>query len=256
MATMASGLFQPGTSFVHTVDPRLKTLACLALVVLVFAASGWLSLLLAAAAILVCWRLSGLSSALPCQLAWMMRWLLLFTLSLHLLLTPGRTLAGVAWLSYDGLLGGLHVCAQMLLALFAASLLAATTSTGALASTFGWSVRPLRRCGCPTDDWQRMLELALGFLPVVHAEFRTSAGALNPDDGRQGRARRWQEWNERLQGMMQRLADRAESVARQLAAEGWEDPPQSLPALLPMTVNDRLFALVALLVVVAAWATG
>ena len=43
---------------------------------------------------------------------------LLFTLMLHLLFSPGRTLFGTCWLSYDGLLTGLRVAMELLLALF------------------------------------------------------------------------------------------------------------------------------------------
>lgn len=228
--------------------------------VLAFAAAGWPQLFaLAVIASIALWTISPLYySAL--RICWMLRWLLLFTLLMHLLMSPGRTLWGISWLSLDGLQMGFFVCAQMLLAIVLSALLAITTSTENLARTFGWFVKPLDWLGCRTGEWQKLLLLTMDFIPVVQEEIRASSTSDVGDHDVStptNRTGRWSVWMLKLQGLLLRLVARGDSIAHRIAEN--EDSchlPARLSPLLPMTLLDQLFSLTITLVVIGYWFAG
>ncbi len=197
----------------HRADPRLKLLCCGGLAILAFAAGNWLRLAMTAVA------LAGLLVCARCTPGWLLRtlwplrWLLLFTLLLHLLLSPGETLLGVAWLSRDGLRHGLLVCAQVGVAALAAALLATTTSAGQIALASGWLLSPLGRLGCPVRRWQELVVLVLRFFPVLSEELLATRVAGSG---------RWRErivaWGERLLPLFDRLVARADLLAHRIVA--------------------------------------
>lgn len=237
----------------------MKVLSCLLLVALGFAAKGWLQLSLLLATIVLAVILTSHGYDRLWRVCWMLRWLLLFTLLMHLLFTSGRTLWGVSWLSFDGLLMGVFVSVQMLMAVVTSVLLAMTTSTEELSWAFGWFVRPLQCLGCKPHEWQQLLSLTMALLPVVQTEIRACSTAEAEDhDGPAERTLlgRWSAWTQKLYGLLLRLADRGDAIAHDLAVEDSPCMPNEGPALLPMTWHDQLFAVVITLVVVCYWLAG
>ncbi len=148
-------------------DPRLKLVLLLLLVITIFSASGFGVLFcvgLLAIGLLV-WQPSIMKQFL--QRLLYLRWLLLFTLLLHLFLTPGRTIFGLRMLSYDGLLRGVMVDLQLVLALFFTLCFALFTESGAVAWAATKLLSPLGRLGFPVSGAGRLLVLVLHFLPQV-----------------------------------------------------------------------------------------
>ncbi len=94
----------------HRLDPRIKLLSVLVLVMLVFAAKTWAQLLVFAVVSIIAIRVISPFFKTIWSMCRLMRWLLLFTLLVHLFFSSGRTLWGLSWLSYDGLLTGSFVC--------------------------------------------------------------------------------------------------------------------------------------------------
>ncbi len=254
------GLYISGESLLLRLDPRVKVLSCLLLVVLAFAATGWprLFALVVTVAIILWLTSPQLNSVL--RLCWMLRWFLLFTLLMHLLLSPGRTLWGSSWLSLDGLLMGTFVCVQMLLAMVSAALLAMTTSTEKLTRTFGWFVQPLQWLGCKTEEWQKILLLTMNFIPVVQEEIHASRSpgtAPHAESSQSARVGRWSVWMQTLQDFLLRLVNRGDAVAHRVAAS--EEPlslPKELPPFMPMALQDQLFSLAFILVIICYWFAG
>jgi energy-coupling factor transport system permease protein len=261
IAVTENGLYQSGQTFLHRLDPRVKVLSSLLLVVLAFAATDWTRLFaLMITVAITLWLTSSLLSSVL-RLCWMFRWFLLFTLLMHLLLSPGHTLWGISWLSLDGLLMGTFVCVQMLLAIVSAALLAMTTSTEKLTRTFGWFVQPLQWLGCKTEEWQKILLLTMNFIPVVQEEIRVStasSGVGNHTEPTQTtRPGRWSVWMEKLQGFLLRLVNRGDAIAYRIATSEDTMPlPSKLPPLIPMTLQDQLFSLAFTLVIICYWLVG
>jgi energy-coupling factor transport system permease protein len=164
------GTYREGLSFLHLFDPRCKLLLLSGLMACLFSATaGWRLL-----ALLLLW----LACAKYCTKGWhdglkvfgMLRWLLLFTLLLHLFFTPGRTLLGTSWLSYDGLVRGLMVDSQLLLAVLFSMLLAWTTRPELLAWGLTSLLSPLQRLNFPVREAGGLLLLVLQFLPMIGDE--------------------------------------------------------------------------------------
>jgi energy-coupling factor transport system permease protein len=224
-------------SLLHRVDPRLKLLGCGVLATLAFAAATWPPLAVTALAVAGLAALAGRGPGWLLSTLWPLRWLLLFSLLLHLLLSPGHTLFGVAWLSRDGLLRGLLVCAQLSVAYLAATLLTQTTPVELTARACGWLLAPLRRCGCSVHRWEELMTLVLRFFPMLRDEARATAVS-----GDAGWVARIGAWEERLLPLIDRLVERADRLARQVAA-GEESlrPTVELPASCLAQCRDRLF---------------
>ncbi len=245
-------LYQPGQTLLHRFDPRLKVLSSLLLIMLAFAATAWSQLIVLAVTVSVAVRLISPLARPVWHVCWMLRWLFVFTVMMHLLFSSGRTLWGLGWLSLDGLLIGSRVCAQMLLAVIVSTLIAATTSSEVLAKTFGWFVRPLHWLGCRTDEWQKIVLLSMTLIPVVQEEIRASGA----DDGpvQTGRAGRWSVWIQNINDFLLRLVNRGDAIAHQIAAN--EDSSQQtagLSPLMPMALLDQLFLLTFSLLMVCYW---
>jgi energy-coupling factor transport system permease protein len=202
-----------GVPPLHRADPRLKLLVCATLAILAFAAGNWLRLAVAAALLIPLAAAARLGPAWVVRTLWPLRWLLLFTLLLHLLLSPGYTLFGMTWLSRDGLLRGLLICSQLGVAALAAALLTFTTTAERTAEACGWLLSPLARLGCPVRHWQELMALVLRFFPLLQGELRDTAVA-----GRGGWSLRVNAWEERLLPLFDRLVARADALARRVAA--------------------------------------
>ena len=258
IARTENGLYQAGRSLIHRLDPRIKVLSSLTLVVLTFAATSWLQL---AALIVVAVAALGLLSAhalLTLRICLMLRWFLLFTLLMHLLLSPGRTIWGFGWLSLDGLYLGSFICLQMVVAVIFTTTLAITTPIEDLAAAFGWFVRPLSRFGCRTDDWQKILLLALGFIPVVHAEIHDSGKSegASAERERNGK-RRWSLFLSKTGDLVERMLTRGDKMAHEIATDDSSCRiPSELPSLRPLPLLDRYFVGFMMLAIVCHWLTG
>jgi len=220
----------------HRADARLKLLVCGGLAIVAFAAGSWSRLALAGTVLV------ALAAAARCGPGWMLRtlwplrWLLLFTLLLHLFLSPGYTLFGVAWLSRDGLRLGLLTCGQLGVAALAAALLTLTTSAERTSQACGWLLLPLARLGCPVRRWQELMTLVLHFFPLLREELRATAA---PGGG--SWTMRVTAWEERLLPLFDRLVTRADHLARRVAA-GHERllSAEPLPACRVRTHTDLL----------------
>lgn len=232
MPTVSSNAESP----LHRADARLKLLVCGGLAIVAFAVGSW-SRLAVAGAVLV-----ALAAAARCGPGWMLRtlwplrWLLLFTLLLHLFLSPGHTLFGVAWLSRDGLRLGLLTCGQLGVAALAAALLTLTTSAERMSLACGWLLLPLARLGCPVRRWQEVMTLVLHFFPLLREELRATAV---PGGG--SWSMRVAAWEERLLPLFDRLVTRADHLARRVAA-GQQSllPAEPLPPCRVRTNADLL----------------
>lgn len=252
VASAETGLYRPAETLLHRADPRLKIFSCLLLVALAFSASAWMQLLpIFSILAMAAWSVRPFSRQIF-RVFRMLRWLLLFTLLMHLFFTPGRTLWGLSWLSFDGLLTGTFVCLQVLLAVAASALLGITTSSASLSLAFGWLVQPLALLGCRTDDWQKIMAQAIDFIPLVQAEISASAKAEDATSDKYGlkiKQDRLHAWGKSLHNLIFRLIDRGDEIAYRLAAD--DEPVLKQPrlqAFLPMVFLDQLVVVSVFLV--------
>lgn len=245
-ANLPLGRYLAASSWLHRLDPRLKAFGLPALVIAGFAAGGWQQFLLLAAAALLLMGSSTAPWALWWRLVWSLRYLFLFTLVLHTLLSPGHTLLGQAWLSLDGLQLGVRVCGQLLLALLFSSLLTLTTTPEALAGSFVWGLSPLQRLGLPVQRWADNLLLVLGLIPVLQQESAQLAATQIAEPARHRRSveARLQGAGQLLAELLLRVVARADAMARAIArGEGVLPETRVFPSRARLSATDGLAAL-------------
>lgn len=176
------GLFVPGESLLHRLDPRCK-LVCLPMYVascFVLNSFALLSVLVVLCVLLL--HLGSISVVRYVRFLLSLRYLFVFTLLVYLFFTPGHTLLGVAWLSRDGLWQGGVVCLQLSLALGFSMLVSSTTSPTALATGIEQILRPLRHLGVPVTLISDSLQLVMYFVDsmmttVAETESQHGSGA-------------------------------------------------------------------------------
>jgi energy-coupling factor transport system permease protein len=215
------GRYEPRESILHRLDPRLKLCGLPALVIAVFAGQSPSRLCALALLATVLILLTRIEWRIWWRGLWMLRWLFLFTLLLHLFFSPGKTLWGIGWLSQDGLLRGMLVCAQLVLAVFFSSLLTLTTSPREVAGALAAVLSPLARFGFPVRDTSMLLLLVLHFVPIMREEAigvleRSSAEGVDLSHApliERGRA-----LGRMTAPLLLRLVDRADALARSVAA--------------------------------------
>ncbi len=231
-------------------DPRLKLLLLLLLVMTIFSASGFGVLLYVGllAAGFLAWHPSIIKQFVR-RLAYL-RWLLLFTLLLHLFLTPGRTLFGLRMLSYDGLLRGLMVDLQLLLALFFTLCFALFTESEAVAWGMSKLLSPLGRLGLPVSEAGGLLVMVLHFLPQV---FQQGAPLIE-----KGRRHERQGISERLQRLSRLVGDavlvvveQADSLAQDISRG--ENPLSAKPTEFRWQRNDSICFVLGLFFIAMCW---
>jgi energy-coupling factor transport system permease protein len=250
------GRYVSGDSPMHRLDVRLKLCGLPLFIVATFAWPVPARL----AGLAACALAMLLLAEIPWRTWWrgirVFRWLFLFTLLLHLLLTPGRTLLGVEWLSYDGLLRGGTVCAQLLLAIVFSSLLTLTSSIEALAAAVASLLAPLRRLRVPIDELVWLLQLVLHFIPVLREEaaLQVEAFRRRGEDLAHGTLlQRGRLAGRMLAPLMLGLVDRADTLAHELVA-GRQSMADAADGLLPrLAGSDFGMACAGLLALLLIW---
>lgn len=213
---MTEGAYRSGNSFLHRADPRVKLLLLLALVVCLFSATDPQRLLL----IFCLWFFAAGASFKILSDVWriikLLRWLLFFTLIVHLFFTPGHTLFGTRWISYDGLLRGLMINLQLVLAVLFSLLLAWTTRPEAVASGMTTLLAPLQKLRVPVKEAGGMLLLVLHFFPLIQGEVAILKSESKPKGS--GVISGFRGWVEKLEPLLNRLFDRADQLAQDIVS--------------------------------------
>ncbi|MCK5912622.1 MAG: energy-coupling factor transporter transmembrane protein EcfT, partial [Desulfuromusa sp.] len=203
-------------SFLHRVDPRVKLLLLLGLIACLFSASNPQRLLLIACL----WFVAAGATTQGLRDVWrivkMLRWLLFFTLLAHLFFTPGRTLFGTAWLSYDGLLRGVMINLQLLLAVLFSLLLAWTTRPESMALGLTTLLAPLQRLKIPVRESGGMLLLVLHFFPLIQNEVEVIKAERQQENV--GVISGFKGWIYSIEPLLNRLFDRADQLAKDIVA--------------------------------------
>lgn len=144
--------------------------------------------------------------------AWRMKYLVFGTLMMHLLMTPGRTLMGFEWLSYDGLIRGGRLSLSLVLAVLAAKVLTRGLGGGEFIRFLKGVLRPAEYAGLCVTPLLMAVAGVFHFLPMV----ATAGRGLRAECG-SGRAGG-------LRTVIQNLFSEADRIA--LCESSGEDPLQ------------------------------
>ena len=160
------GQYYPGNSFLHRMDPRAKILCTMIFLIAIFLAETPAAYGLVTLFILFCISLSRL----PAMLIW--KSILLFTLMIHVLTTPGTVLFSWGWISVseEGLRNGILMTLRLVYLIAFSSLLTYTTSPIVLTDGIEALLSPFKKMGVPAHELAMMMTIALRFIPTLLEE--------------------------------------------------------------------------------------
>ncbi|MBO8141979.1 MAG: energy-coupling factor transporter transmembrane protein EcfT [Firmicutes bacterium] len=166
------GQYVPGRSPVHRTDARVKLLLGMALAVSVFLVDGWPGYGVMAAYVLAAAALSGLPLSYVLRGIRPVAFLVVLTVVLHVLFTPGTPLwrLGPVQVSAEGLDTALRLAVRLILLAAGLSIITLTTSPVAMTDALEWLLGPGRRLGVPAHEIAMMTTIALRFIPTLAEE--------------------------------------------------------------------------------------
>ena len=167
------GQFFPGDSIIHKMDPRTKLVLVFAFVVGIFLVKSFIGYAVIAAYILLVIAISKI------PFRYMLRGLrpifviVLFTLVLNILMTPGENLVfewGRIAIYEEGIRLGVYFAVRLILLVLGSQILTLTTSPLALTDGLETLFKPLQKIGLPVHELAMMMTIALRFIPTLLGE--------------------------------------------------------------------------------------
>jgi len=168
LTDLTLGRYFPTGSPVHRLDPRVKMIGAMALLVTVLvtqsaAAYAFLTVVLVALVVL-----AKLSAGFLWRNLASLRWLLVIVFVMHGLLTPGTPIVSfLPWLTREGLLIGGVFAWRVGLMVSVATVLTATTSPVDLGDGIERLLGPFERWGLPVHELAMVSVIALRFVPTL-----------------------------------------------------------------------------------------
>ena len=166
------GQYYPGDSFLHRMDPRAKILCTMIFICAIFLANNPWSYLLVTVFTLGCIMISGVSPVMVWKAVKPLWVILVFTLLIHVLTTPGKEIFGYGFIhiSEEGLRNGLFMTLRLVFLIGFSSLLTYTTSPIVLTDGIEALLNSFRRFGVPAHELAMMMTIALRFIPTLIEE--------------------------------------------------------------------------------------
>lgn len=164
------GQYFPQESIIHSLDPRVKIMAVIALSIMILHV-GKIGLCIVFFILIIVSLLAHIETGILLKT---LRPVLPFFFCLFLLyifFTPGKAIPpfpiGPVQISYAGLIMGLIQISKFILLVLAAAILTMTTTPSAISSGLEHLLRPLKRIGVSSHDITMLISLALRFLPAL-----------------------------------------------------------------------------------------
>jgi energy-coupling factor transport system permease protein len=168
LTDLTLGRYYPTGSHVHRLDPRVKMLGALGLLVAVLATESPLSYAFLTLALIGLVVLSRLSPGFLWRNLTSLKWLLVIVFLMHGVLTRGTPIIElVPWISREGVLVGAVFAWRVALMVSVATVLTATTSPVDLGDGIERLLRPFERLGLPVHELAMVSVIALRFVPTL-----------------------------------------------------------------------------------------
>lgn len=166
------GQYYPGDSFLHRMDPRAKIFCTVLFIAAVFLAESSAAYVLVTVFIILSMALSKLPPILMWKSVKPLWIILIFTMLIHLLTTPGTELFSYGWItiSKEGVHNGILMTLRLVYLIIFSSLLTYTTSPIVLTDGIEHLLMPFKRFGVPAHELAMMMTIALRFIPTLLEE--------------------------------------------------------------------------------------
>ncbi len=167
------GQYYPGDSFVHRLDPRMKIVLTVMMIVAVFMVHSLVGYALVLAFVYWITKLATIPFKLLMKGIKPLRFILILTFLLNLLFSNGET---VWWqwsfitITQEGLSQAVHYSLRLMFLVVGTSLLTLTTSPVSLADGLELLLSPLKKVHFPAHELAMMMTIALRFIPTLLEE--------------------------------------------------------------------------------------
>ena len=172
MNSISLGQFIPGESFIHRLDPRCKIISSFLLLAGLFMAGSPLDFVFWAALLVYLSRISQISLGTILRSARSIRFLIIITVILNILWTPGRELIRLGFLriTAEGLILSFSMGMRLYFLVVFAGMLMMTTSPMSFSDGLERLLSPLARFRLPVSEMAMMMTIALRFIPTLFEE--------------------------------------------------------------------------------------
>ena len=166
------GQFFPGTSAVHRVDPRVKIVLVIAMIVALFLAGGPVSYALMAGYLFAIISISKVRFKMVVRGLKPILFIIIFTAVLNLFYTPGEELWswGFLHITKEGVFVAIEMVIRIMLLIIGTSMLTYTTSPIDLTDGLERLMGPFKKIHVPVHELAMMMSIALRFIPTLIEE--------------------------------------------------------------------------------------
>ena len=167
------GQYFPGNSFLHRLDPRMKLLLTLALIIIVFFVKGIAGYVLLYGLIIGCAALSHISPKFLIKGMKPILFIIVLTFVLNALFSSGSTVWwswGILSITKEGVLNAVFMALRLVFLMVCTQLMTLTTSPIALTEGLEVLLKPLQKIGFPAHELAMMMSIALRFIPTLMEE--------------------------------------------------------------------------------------
>ena len=167
------GQYYPADSVVHRMDPRVKILLLIAVIVAIFLAGNLLAFVPVIAFLIVVTKLSQVPVKMMLKGLKPLRLILILTFVLNLFFLQGETVLldlGFAQIKKEALILAVHYSLRLVLLVLFSSILTLTTPPITLTDGLERLLSPLRVVRFPAHEMAMMMSIALRFIPTLMEE--------------------------------------------------------------------------------------
>jgi energy-coupling factor transport system permease protein len=166
------GQYYPASSPVHAMDPRAKIVISVLFMIVLFVGNNFYAFAIMGAFAGLAIAVSKVPVKLLIRGLRPILFIMIFTMVLHLFLTPGPAMfkVGPFTATWAGLVQGLFIGVRLVILIMFTSLLTLTTSPIELTDGLEDLLKPFARLGVPAHELAMMMTIALRFIPTLLEE--------------------------------------------------------------------------------------
>ena len=168
------GQYFPGHSFIHKMDPRMKIIAAVLYIVVLFVASRPLGLALGIAIVVLMYAVSKISPKMVVKSLKPVVPIIIFTAVLNLFFLTGQgdplLHVGFVRIYREGVAMAIMMAVRIMCLIAGTSLLTYTTSPIQLTDGLERLLSPLKKLHAPVHELSMMMSIALRFIPILLEE--------------------------------------------------------------------------------------
>ncbi len=172
LRNISFGQYIPRDSLIHDLDPRIKILSCLAIIISLFLVTIFSGYLILGSFVLVSIIISKVHPKFVFRGLRPLLFIIIFTLIIHLFMTEGEVIYQLGFLKItrEGLVKGLLISFRLFILILTTSLLTLATSPISLTDGMERLLSVFKFLGIPAHEIAMMMTIALRFIPTLLEE--------------------------------------------------------------------------------------